>query len=60
MHVLGVCICLTYADAMHMDMLYISILISFPGQIRKKAVPDLPEPLRRAAAKKHNMCHSFS
>ena len=30
------------------------------GQIRFLAVPDLNPPPRRAAARKHNMCHSVS
>ncbi|EDS7167893.1 hypothetical protein R991_004294 [Salmonella enterica] len=33
-------------------------LLSFSAQIRKKQVPDLREPPRRAATRKHNICHS--
>lgn len=41
MQMVRICVCQTYADAVHMDMLYISILLSFPGQIRKKVFSDL-------------------
>jgi len=32
-----------------------SVLIISSFEIRKKVVPDLPEPYRRSVAKKHNM-----
>lgn len=60
MQMVRICACHAYADVRHMDMFSICIFFSFPAQIRKKAVPDLPEPHRRAAAHKHNMCHSVS
>lgn len=41
-------------------MLYISFLLSFPGQIRKPVVSDhLIVPLPRRPGK-HHMCHLFS
>lgn len=43
----SICVCEAYADAKHMDMVYISILLSFPGQIRKKVKPDANHLRRR-------------
>ena len=40
MQMVRICVCHTYADAGHMDMLCISFLFTFPGQIRKKAKPE--------------------
>ena len=40
MQMAGMCVCLTYADAGHMDMLNISLLLTFSHQIRKKAKSD--------------------
>ncbi len=37
----SICVCHTYADVRHMDMLCISFLFTFPGQIRKKVETDL-------------------
>lgn len=54
-----VCVSLTYADVRHMDMHDLYAFFSFSREIRKKVVPDLPDPPRRAVVKKHNMCHSF-
>ena len=42
------------------EALPVRIFLFFPAQIRKKVVPDLLPHLRRAAAQKHNMCHSVS
>lgn len=55
-----ICVCHAYADVRHMDMLCISLSLSFHGQIRKKLVPDLLSSLRGAAAQKHKMCHPIS
>nr|AWF76859.1 hypothetical protein [Klebsiella pneumoniae] len=38
-----------------MDMLHLCWFLTFPAQIRKKAVPDLLSGLRCAAARKHKM-----
>ncbi|MEH8791393.1 hypothetical protein RAG20_26580, partial [Klebsiella pneumoniae] len=35
MQMTGICVCLPYADARHMDMLCISCFLIFPPQIRK-------------------------
>lgn len=50
MQMFSICVCDIYADAGHMDMLYISFFLSFLCQIRKKHVPDLLQMHRRAAA----------
>lgn len=55
MQMVSICVCHTYADARHMDMLNLCCILSFPGQIRKKLVPDLRPPLRGAAAHRHKM-----
>lgn len=55
MQMVSICVCHTYADARHMDMLNLCCILSFPGQIRKKLVPDLCEPHRRTAARQHKM-----
>nr|QKY84468.1 hypothetical protein [Klebsiella pneumoniae]QKY84523.1 hypothetical protein [Klebsiella pneumoniae] len=55
MQMVGICVCFAYADARHMDMLHLCWFLTFPAQIRKKAVPDLIQPRRRAAARKHKM-----
>lgn len=55
MQMISICVCFTYADVRHMDMLYIYFLLSFPGQIRKKEVPDLPIVTGRSPAPLHNM-----
>ncbi len=44
-----ICRCQAYGYVQHM---YFSL---FPAQIRKKTVPDLLHPHRRAAAQKHKM-----
>ncbi|AHM88016.1 hypothetical protein KPNJ1_05729 (plasmid) [Klebsiella pneumoniae 30660/NJST258_1] len=44
MQMVSICVCHTYADARHMDMLNLCCILSFPGQIRKKLVPDLRAP----------------
>ncbi len=36
MQMVSICVCHTYADARHMDMLNLCCILSFPGQIRKK------------------------
>ena len=41
MQMTGICVCLPYADARHMDMLCISCFLIFPPQIRKLPVPDV-------------------
>nr|UOL51991.1 hypothetical protein [Enterobacter hormaechei subsp. steigerwaltii] len=41
MQMVSICVCHTYADARHMDMFNLCCILSFPGQIRKKVVPDL-------------------
>ncbi|ALQ49647.1 hypothetical protein ATN83_p20060 (plasmid) [Raoultella ornithinolytica] len=38
-----------------MDMLNLYIVLSFSAEIRKKLVPDLIQPRRRAAARQHKM-----
>ena len=48
MQMIGICICLHYADARHMDMLCISCFLIFPPQIRKLPVPDLLQPRQRS------------
>lgn len=40
-----VCIGDTYADALHMDMLNISFLLSFSPKIRKKVIPEVADTL---------------
>lgn len=55
MQMVRICVCQAYADVGHMDMLNLYIVLSFSAEIRKKLVPDLPEPYRRSVAKKHNM-----
>ena len=56
----SICVCHTYADVRHMDMFNLCYILSFPGQIRKKIVPDLPEPHRRAAAAAGHILWSLS
>lgn len=58
MQMVSICVCQAYADVGHMDMLNLCCILSFPGQIRKKVVPDLIQPRRRAAARKHKMHYS--
>ncbi|MNP67194.1 hypothetical protein D3C76_1629950 [compost metagenome] len=41
MQMAGICVCLTYADAWHVDMFSLCYFFSFSGQIRKKAKSDL-------------------
>lgn len=48
MQMTGICVCLPYADARHMDMLCISCFLIFPPQIRKPSVPDLLQPRQRS------------
>ena len=48
MQMTGICVCLPYADARHMDMLCISCFLIFPPQIRKLPVPDLLQPRQRS------------
>ena len=59
MQMVSICVCHTYADARHMDMLNLCCILSFPGQIRKKLVPDLLSGLRCAAARKHKMWRCY-
>ncbi|PHL23123.1 hypothetical protein BMR37_24250 [Escherichia coli] len=51
----GICVCFAYADARHMDMLHLCWFLTFPAQIRKKAVQDLPLPPHNATSCQHNM-----
>lgn len=55
MQMVRICVCHTYADVRHMDMHDLYAFFSFSAEIRKKVVPDLPERLRRVAARKHKM-----
>ncbi|EFH2976336.1 hypothetical protein G3Z73_005098 [Escherichia coli] len=55
MQMIGICVCLTYADVRHMDMLHLSNLLTFYAEIRKKVVTDLPPPPHSATPCKHNM-----
>lgn len=48
MQMVRICVCNTYADVRHMDMLHISFLLSFPGQIRKKVKPEVTGTLKFA------------
>lgn len=48
MQMVGICVCFAYADARHMDMLHLCWFLTFPAQIRKKAVPDLLQPRQRS------------
>jgi len=55
MQMVRICVCQAYADVGHMDMLNLYIVLSFSAEIRKKLVPDLLQPRRGAAARKHKM-----
>ncbi|STV77503.1 excinuclease ABC subunit A [Klebsiella variicola] len=41
MQMLSICVCRTYADARHMDMLYLSCFLISPPQIRKIPKPEI-------------------
>lgn len=60
MLMLRICVCYTYADGRHMDMQCLYTFLTFSAEIRKKVVPDLPEPHRRTAAETHKMRRSES
>ena len=59
MQMLNICVCHTYADARHMDMLGIYILLPFSAGIRKKLVPDL-STARGAQRRQNTICASPS
>lgn len=40
MQMRSICVCRAYADAMHMDMFYLCLLLSFSAQIRKIPKPE--------------------
>lgn len=60
MQMVRICVCHTYADAQHMDMVNISSFIYFSGQIRKKVVPDLHSIHRHTAAPAGHILWSLS
>lgn len=60
MQMAGICVCLAYADARHMDMSHLSVILSFSAEIRKIPVPDLLIVTPRPPARKHKMCHTIS
>lgn len=60
MQMLRIYVCYTCADARHMDMPHLYTFLSFSAEIRKKVVPDLPEPHRRAAAAAGHILWSLS
>lgn len=41
MQMAKVCVCLTYADVLHMDMFSLYGFLSFPAQIRKALEPEI-------------------
>ena len=45
MQMVRICVCHTYADARHMDMLYIYLLLSFLAEIRKKAEAEIADAI---------------
>lgn len=55
MQMVSICVCHTYADARHMDMLNLCCILSFPGQIRKKLFSDLRIVTLPRYPGKHNM-----